>query len=284
MRRSIALTLSSLVFLGSCALLKAGDYASAAFMRENDPELAEAAFPAMIKASEALSLADPGDDGKAVMTASLYVMYANAFLDGRAFALPDDAYEEKRALSLRAVSLYRRAAILLVPRVEKRAPGIFGDGASLSRFGRDDVPLLYWTAAAVLSAFAGDPVDFDNAARVGGAVAIFEKARALDPGWNGGAIDELAITIYGSLPRDLGGDPEKAVAAFAAAKAATDSASPGPYVAYAYSVCVAAGDAEGFASALETALELDGRPGSALMDALARRKASRLLADAATYF
>jgi len=120
-------------------------------MRESDPALAAAALPTMMKASEALLLADPKNEGKALTTATLYVMYANAFLDSEAFLLPDEAYEEKLALSRRAKALYSRAAGLLVPFIEADAPGAFsGDYSSgakngaypFARFGRKDVPLL----------------------------------------------------------------------------------------------------------------------------------------------
>ncbi len=292
MKKPLLLGVALSLSMSSCALLRAGDTVTAAFMSESDPQLARDAFPTMIKAAEALYLADPRDAGKATLTASLYVMYASAFLEGDAFLLPDDDYDAKRALTARANALYLRAAGLLRPFVSATAPGVFRvDGsydappeAELARFSRDDVPLLYWTAASILAGFSSDPMNFDNAALVGAALALFERARELDPDWNGGALHELAITVYGSLPRDLGGDEDKARGAFEAAKTATGSGAPGPYLAYAQAVCVARGDEAGFRAALETALSLSDRPEAALMDSLARRKASRLLGDIRLYF
>jgi len=288
----LPLALAFVASLSSCAVLRAADYATDAFMRESDPELARSALPTMMKASEALLLADPGSPQKALTTASLYIMYANAFLDGEAFLLSDDAYDQKQMLSRRANALYLRAADLLVPLVEIQAPGLFGDSpqdgrdskVSIGRFKIKDVPLLYWTAASILGAFAGDPMNFDNASRISGALALFERARALDPGWNAGGLHALAISLYGSRPEDLGGDRDAAAAAFDLAIAASGSKAPGPYVAYATSFCVPAGDSAGFKTALETALKLDIRPESALMDALAHRKAQRLLDDMSLYF
>jgi len=286
---------ASVLSLSSCAILKAADRASEAFMREGDPELARAALPTMMKATEAILLADPGDIDKALAAASLYVMYASAFLDGDAFLLPDDAWEQRRALSVRANALYLRAAALLVPFVEARIPGIFetvsdersgykDEKKARPRLSRKDTPLLYWTSAAIMAAFASDSMDFDNAARMAGALVLFEQARTLDPDWNSGSLDELAVTVYGSLPAELGGDGLKATAAFDRAVAGNGSRSPGAYLAYAASVCVAAADREGFRKALETALALESRPETALLDALARRKARRLLDDIALYF
>lgn len=291
-QNALALAVVAAATLGSCAVLRAGSYATEVFMREGDPALAQAALPTMMKASEALQLADPQNEGKALTTATLYVMYANAFLDGEAFILPDEEYERKRELSLRAKALYLRATALLVPAVERRYPGFFavdfGDpgkaAPALAKFSKKDAGFLYWSAAAILSAFASDPMDFETAGLMAGALALFERALALDPDWNGGSLHELGITVYGSLPADLGGSKEKAKAEFDAAVAATGGASPGPYVSYASSVCVALGDAEGFESSLKKALSLEDRPGSALMDSLARRKARRLLADTALYF
>ncbi|HPG85698.1 MAG TPA: TRAP transporter TatT component family protein [Spirochaetales bacterium] len=289
MKKFMRFAMAVALALQGCALLDAGDYASRAFMRESDPALAKDAFPTMIKAAEAIQLADPDDQGAATLVASLYVMYANAFLDGEAFLLPDEAFEERLGLARRANALYLRAAALLAPFVEARAPGALGlavvtEDPSLARLGKKDVPTLYWAAAAILAAFASDPMDFDNAARVSGALALFERARTVEPDWNGGALHELAISVYGSLPTELGGDRAKARAAFELAKAASSASSPGAFVAYASSVCAPEGDADGFAQALETALGLPDRPESALMDAIARRKARRLLDDKDLYF
>lgn len=289
MRKLTLFAVTLALALQGCALLDAGDYASRAFMMEPDPILARDAFPTMIKAAEAIQLADPDDRDKAVLTASLYVMYANAFLDGEAFLLPDDDFEKRMELTGRANALYLRAADLLTPFIEAEAPGALGsavgpDDPSLARLDEKDVPTMYWTAAAVLAAFASDPMDFDNAARVSGALALFERARAIEPGWNGGGLHELAITVYGSLPADLGGDRAKAREAFELAKSATGASSPGAFVAYASSVCVPDEDADGFVRALETALSLPDRPESALMDSIARRKARRLLDDKELYF
>lgn len=292
MRKIILFAALGMTLISSCALFKAGDLASEAFMREADPALAESAMPTMIKASEALLLASPGKESMALTTASLYVMYANAFLDGEAFLLPDEAYEQRLTLSRRAAALYLRATALLIPFIERRAPlafdtrssGMGEHGDALSRFNRKDVPLLYWTASAILAAFASDPMNFDNAARVSGALALFEHARSLDPDWNGGSLQELAITIYGSLPADLGGDVEKAEEAYVLSLASTGSSSPGAFVAYAASVCVSRADRDGFSASLNEALKLADRPESALMDSLARRKARRLLNDIDLYF
>jgi len=293
-----SLAVAAIVAMSSCAILRVGTYATDVFMEEPDPALAGAALPTMIKAAEIIRKTDPGNPSNAISVASLYVMYANAFLEGESFYLSDELYEEKAALTTRANALYLRALDLLLPLVESRSPGFldapFAPGvagpadpavaAALKPFGARDVPLMYWTAASILAAFGSNPLDFDNALRVGAAVALLERALELDPDWNAGSLYDLAFSAYASLPPDIGGNREKAEKAYADLVTLLGKPSAGALVAYASIICVFDGDYETWKAMLEEALAIEGGPSSRLMDALARRKAARLLMDASMYF
>jgi len=279
------------VLLGSCAALGAASKAETVFLGEEDPELAGAALPTFIKASEMLLAADPKDRDKAVATASLYVMYANAFVDGPASYLPDDRFEERKAAADRAGALYRRAFRLLAGALERRSPGILeaakaGRAEALARLGRGDVPLLYWSAASVLAAFGLNPLDFESAANVGAAGLFLARAAELDPGWNGGALYELYLPYYASLPPYMGGDPAKALDAYRKALEYSGGQSASLFVAYATSICVPADDYAGYRAALERALAIDpqSRPDARLATVLAQRRARWLLDGADRYF
>lgn len=271
------------VSVSGCAVLRAGNHVTDVFMRESDPVLAAQALPTMMKAAEALALADPGNEAKALSAASLHVMYANAFLDSEAFLLPDEKYEEKLLLTTRAHALYRRAAYELKPFIEAKSPGVF-EGKPVTGMKATDAALLYWTTAAILGGFASDPMDFELATLVAGAVALFEQARTADPDWNNGSLHDLAITVYGSLPSDLGGSKDRAEAAYRRSLEIGKGQSPGPLVSYAQAILVAREDREAFAETLGQALAMPVRPESALMDTLAHRKARKLLDDIDLYF
>lgn len=294
--------LVSVVF-SSCMLNSFATNLTGSFLRESDPELAAQALPAFIKASEALLAGDPDNVANAVTTASLYVMYASAFLDGQAFLLPDERYDEKLSLMTRAGDLYSRASAILVPLVRRKAPGIFAqargagalaaskavpDKADASRLGKADVPLLYWTSAAVLAGFADSPLDFDNAALVGDALVLINRALVLDPDYNKGALHELAFSWFASAPQSLGGDPDRAELEYRAAIAASGGAGASIHVSHALAVSVPAADYAGFQSSLNESIAVaKATPSSSdmtLMNVLAWRKARFLLDRASDYF
>lgn len=303
--RSVLVVLVVLVVgivASSCMLNNLATNLTGSFLRESDPELAAQALPTFIKASEALLAGDPGNVSNAVTTASLYVMYASAFLDGQAFLLPDERYDDKLELTTRAGALYSRASAILVPLVRRKTPGVFararGAGAiaagteparaDVSRFGKADVPLLYWTTAAILAGFADSPLDFANAALVGDAVVLLNRALVLDPDYNKGALHELAFSWFASAPPFLGGDPARAESEYKAAIAASGGEGASIHVAHALAVSVPAEDYAGFVASLHQSMATSAAtPASSeltLMNVLAWRKARFLLDRASDYF
>ncbi len=272
-------------------------------MAERDPELAAEALPAMIKAAEMLAAASPGDRNARITVASLYLMYANAFLESEAFLLPPEEYERGVVLRHRAGALYHRALGILIPLVERRRPGLFNLGfqpvgaieteaessaraKALAVFGPRDLPLLYWSAAAVFASFASDPMDYDNSSRVPGAHALMERALELDPGWGAGMLHSLALSYYAGMPVELGGDPDRAETHYRVALEISVGRSASALVAYAESLCVPRGDYRGFVSALAGVAEIAAAddPANNLMNAIAAKRASRLLEDAPLLF
>jgi predicted anti-sigma-YlaC factor YlaD len=284
------LAFAAAAFLSSCAVLGAASKIDDVLMGEEDPAIAAGALPTMIVASEALSEADPRNQTNAVTTASLYVMYANAFVQGPASALPDSRYEERQAAYERAGALYRRAYRLLLSTLDRRHPGFVEavvDGkADMKRLKKSDTPLLYWTSAAVLAAFGLNPLDFASARYLGAASAFMARAAELDPGWNGGAIYSLYLPYYASLPDYLGGDKAKALDAYEKALEYSKGGSAALFVAYATSICVPADDYAGYKAALERALSIDpaSDPRNRLATIIAQADARRLLAGAENYF
>jgi len=282
--------IAAAAMLSSCAIIGAASKFDDVLMAEEDPAIAAGALPTMIVASEALYEADPRNQGKAVTVASLYVMYANAFVQGPAAALPDERFEERQAQYERAGALYRRAYRLLKASLDRRLPGFTEaavDGkADVSKLKKADVPLLYWTSAAVLAAFGLNPLDFESARYLGLASTFLSRAAELDPGWSGGSIYALYVPYYASLPDFLGGDKAKALDAYEKALEYSKGGSAALFVTYATSICVPADDYEGYVAALERALSIDPAavPENRLATVIAQADARRLLAQAENYF
>ncbi|MDR0635848.1 MAG: TRAP transporter TatT component family protein [Treponema sp.] len=307
-----ALLMLSLAFMAlsvsckSMALNIVGDALSGSgagdvFTGDDDPELVGDALPFAIKMYEALLAANPKHQGLIVMTGSLYVMYANAFVQGPVEQLPMSQNIERAAGKARAEKLYIRGANILYDGFEKRYPGIietfFPQNAGnideakqkqyLARLKKADVALIYWTAAATLSAYSLAPLNnVDLGLRIPSLIALVQRAYALDPDFNGGSLDDFFVLVYGSLPDYMGGDKAKAETHYQLALKKSGGASAGPYVSYAQSIAVPAQDYEMFKQYLEAALAIDVNeyPSKRLENILAQRKARYLLDNAIYYF
>jgi predicted anti-sigma-YlaC factor YlaD len=288
--RILAAAAVAVVALGSCAVLGAASKLQTVLTSEEDPELAGAALPTFMMASEALLEADPKNQSKVVTMASLYIMYANAFVQGPASSLPDERFEERKLAFDRAGALYRRAFALLSGALDRRSAGIVeaavAGKADLSRLRKADVPLLYWSAVSVLAGFGLNPLDFKSAHFLGAAPLFLARAAELDPGWNGGAIYGIYLSYYAGMPSFLGGDMAKAEAAYQKALGYSKGGTASLFVSYASSICVPREDPAGFKAALAKALAIDpnAAPESRLETVIAQRNARRLLADIDTYF
>jgi predicted anti-sigma-YlaC factor YlaD len=288
--RLLATASAAVLLFSSCAVLRAASKIQTVLTSEEDPEIAAGALPTFIMATEALLEADPKNQDKVVTTASLYVMYANAFVQGPASILPDARFEERQAGLDRAGALYRRAFRLLSGALDRRVPGLVEAAvegkADLSRLRKSDVPLLYWSAVSVLAGFGLNPLDFKSAHYLGVAPLFLSRAAELDPGWNGGAIYGMFVSYYGGMPDYLGGSLAKAEEAYAKALGYSKGGNASLFVSYASSICVPKEDYAGFKSALEKALAIDpdARPEGRLETVLAQKNAKRLLAEADKYF
>jgi len=295
------------MLLDSCAVLRSAQRAEGVFLSEEDPSLAADTFPLLIKASEILLEGSPQDQGKLVSTASLYVMYGSAFIQGEAEFLPDSRYGEKQEANARAGAFYTRALKRLEPALERRAPGLIAalakgaKGAAspstgsmatadpkilLARLKAPDVPLLYWTAAALLAKYSLNPLDMDGSRALLIAPILLNRAEQLSPGWNKGSVQELFVSFYAAMPEYMGGGMTLAEAAWNKAFSYSKGSSASLYVSRAVSFAVPADDYSAFKKNLELALaiDVDTNPESRLSTEIAKRRARRLLASADSYF
>ena len=113
----------------------------------------------------------------------------------------------------------------------------------------------------------------------------FRGALALDEAWGRGALHEMFITLD-SVPEALGGSAERARTHFKRAVELENGLSPGPYVALAMGVSVAAQDRAEFESLLKEALAIDPAkdPSRQLVTLVQQRRARALLDHIDTLF
>jgi predicted anti-sigma-YlaC factor YlaD len=263
-------------------------------MRSDDPEFIGKFLPGVIEKDEKKLVKTPHDTALALETGSFYVMYANAFVQGPAEMLPVERYEEKESKLAEAKTLYLKGAAVLAQALERKYPG-FGriwsaDGenkaAILAQIKADDAPFLYWNAGGTLSAYAINPFDFELGQKIPTLKAMIDRAYALDPNFNMGALDDFYILFYASMPDALGGDKSKVPEHFRLAVEKSGGRLAGPYVSYAQSVTIPAQDYAAFQENLGKALAIDVNKDkdNRLVNTINRRKAQYLLDNAILFF
>jgi tetratricopeptide (TPR) repeat protein len=208
---------------------------------------------------------------------------------------PIDSYYDRLDSFDRAKKLYIRGKDILYSALEYKYPGISAATVQeetlaplLKKCKKDDVPLLYWTAAGGFAAYSIDVFDFSLGYNIPEWGAMMARAYELDPNFNDGAIDEFYIQYYASLPDSMGGDKDKAEIHFKRALEKSGGLTASPYVSYAKSVCADAQnpDYDAFIENLEKALAIDTDEvkSNRLVNILAQRKANHMLDYADDYF
>jgi len=262
------------------------------FTSDNDPELVGDALPFAIKLYESLMSSIPGHSGLRVQTGSMYIMYANAYLQTPASMLTNRDYHRKEALLQRARNLYLRGRNILLHEMELRYPGFRTLLAkkphtrATDLCAPQDVPVLYWAAAGWVAAYAIDPFDMDLGLTVPQAEALLERVLELDPEFSNGSIHDFFVLYYGSLPDYMGGDFEKARNHFQRSVAVSRQQSTAPFLALATTVSIKQQRADEFRELLNQALQIDpdANPDNRLITVLNQRRARWLLDHQEDFF
>ena len=159
-----------------------------------------------------------------------------------------------------------------------RAPRSADPVAAVAKATREDVPLLYWTAAswgAAISLAIDRPdivIDFPSVR------ALADRALALDRAWNKGALHELMISLD-SLPEALGGNPDRAREHFKRRSRCRRDSRPGPTSRWPRASSVPQQERAEFESLLKEALAIDPEkdPSNRLVTLITQRRARALL-------
>jgi predicted anti-sigma-YlaC factor YlaD len=237
----------------------------------SSPSFVGAVLPGQLERNEKKLTRNPLDTALLLETGRYYISYANAFVQTPAEMLPPEDFGQKMSEKARAKGLYLRGVELL-----ERAVDV-----------DDDVDFLYWKSAGYLAAYSLDPFDFNSglSAKLPVSLDMLTRARALDPDYEEGTLDELAFLIYASLPVEMGGDKARAKQFFEAALEKSRGLRPGLFVSWAQVLSVYAQDYGEFKAMLDRALAINPREDkkNVLINKINQTKAQYLL-DNAQYF
>jgi predicted anti-sigma-YlaC factor YlaD len=292
--RRTMLVLAPAFVLGGCstvnrvAVNKLGDALAGGgtvYASDNDPALIRDAAPFSLKLMESLLATTPDHTGLRLAAASGFTQYAYAFVQAEAEALEDTDVAAANAGRVRACNLYLRGRDHGLRGLESIHAGF---GASLrtspreavQRCTREDVPLLYWTAAAWASAITTGKDQPDLIADLPLIEALIDRACTLDESFDSGAIHVFLTAYELSRPGGTGDPVARARGHFERALALSGGASAGPLVTYAENVCVRRQDRAQFESLLQQALAIDpdAKPEWRLANLVLQMRARRLLA------
>jgi predicted anti-sigma-YlaC factor YlaD len=262
------------------------------FTKDNDPELVGDALPFAIKFYESLLASLPEHQGLRLRTGSLYIMYANAFLQTPADMMPKEETKKKDFLLKRAKNLYLRGRDMLLVGLEQKNPLLRAQlrerhfQQALAMYKPQDVPTLYWAAVGWVAAFALDPGDMTLGITLPQAAALMERVVQVEPGFAQGSVYNFYILYYGSIPDYMGGDPQKAREYFQKAVAASGSRDTTPFLSLAVTVSQNDQNAAEFKSLLQKVLDFDpdSAPEFRLINILNQRKARWLLEHIEDFF
>jgi len=261
------------------------------FTRDDDPELVRASLPFALKTFETLLETLPNDPSLLLATCSGFTSYSYAFVEADADLFGSDQYEKAKALREEAVRLYLRARGYCWRALEVRFSKAIDERlkanpeTALAGAEKDDVPLLYWSAASLGAAISLAKGRADLVVDLPIVRAMLHRALALDEGWSNGSIHELMITIEGQ-GEALGGSEARARQHFDRAVALQMGRSPGPYVALAMNVSRPNQDRTEFESLLNHAVAIDpaADKSNQLTTIVTQRRAKALLDHVNTLF
>jgi predicted anti-sigma-YlaC factor YlaD len=252
--------------------------------RDDDPELVRAAIPFSLKLVESLLEKEPEHDGLRLAAARGFTQYAWAFVHQDADRAEAEDLERARALQVRARKLYHRAREHGLAALEGRHAGfrealLEDPPTALADTTKDDVPLLYWTAAAwglELTLSKTDPMKLVDLPAV---AALIDRALELDEGWNDGAIHGFLVVFEENRPGGGRDWRERATKHFERAVELSRGERAAPFVSFAESVPMKSQDRAAFERLLGRALAIDAEqfPAVRLENELAQDRARWLL-------
>ncbi len=315
-----ALLLISCVSVEELALEKIGEVLSSdssgtVFTGDHDPRLVADALPFTMKLYELILAGQPDNQKLNFATGKNFILYANAFIQTPAEMLPDEEWKATKSMLERAKRMYLRGRDYILTAMELKYPGwktlLYEESLdnALGKCTPEDVPWLYWSAAAWIGAYSCNAFDFSLGQEIYIPLALLLRALELDGGFSNGAIHNVLIGVYAGLPpihlmKAISLSPkilkpftdiyygnteqpmERCEYHFQTAIRLADGQNPSPYIAMAQGISIPAQDYIRFEQLMKSAIaiEVDDNPENRLEIIIYQDKARWLLENRELFF
>jgi hypothetical protein len=209
--RNVVTLLLFFVLLQSCSLNKfvirqTGtllDYGVVSLYAETDLVLAEQALASNIKLLEGMVIGDPENDHLLLLTAQALAGYTMGFVEDENPDRAKPLYLRSRDYGLRILRMNSGFAKSENEPFEQYATAI-------AALGKDEIAALFWTAfawAGWINLSLDDPQAFVDLPKV---QAMMQRVLDLDETYFHASAHLFFGSVWGTKPKLLGGDPEKA--------------------------------------------------------------------------
>jgi hypothetical protein len=247
------------------------DYGLEAFNEEGDLKLAESALGSNLKLVEALIKGDPENTKLLLMASQGFNAYALAFAE-------DDSVERARSFYLRGREYGMRVLMQNAAFKEAADKDLTAFQSALGSMSKDDVPALFWTGFGWGSYINITRAEIGAVADLPKVLAMMERVRQLDATFYYGGPYLILGSMEASMPKALGGKPERAKEFFDRATELTAGKFLLTYVYYAKTYAVQIQDQGLFETLLKKVddASIDILPEARLSNAVAKRKAKLL--------
>lgn len=255
---------------------------SSVFESDDDLVLVGDALPFSLKLLEMLLAESPDDAGLLLSACRGFVTYAYVYVEPEAEQLAYADFARARAARERAQRLYRRASgycMRALAGVLDGDPALLATAPAelLAAARQRDVPLLYWSAAALGLLVGVSRDDAALLARLPEVKALLGRALELEESWDAGALHEFSIVLAAAAPRPASAD--ELARHYERALELSQGHRAGLFVAYAQALAIPSQRPELFRELLERALAVDpdAEPSRRLANQVARQRARWLL-------
>lgn len=175
---------------------------------DDDPELVRDAAPFGLKTMESVLESQPRHVGLLTSLASGFTQYGYAFVQQDADTAELEGHNaQARQSRLRARKLFLRAREYGLAGLELSSPGITeklksmrGLTEAVAPLKKEDVPLVYWTAAAWSLAISNGKEDMGLVAELPAPEALMRRALELDETWDEGTLLEFFVSFEAGRP------------------------------------------------------------------------------------